>query len=278
MNAASLDRDDVDWVLPGWILIWSFVLSTGVAAMLGGTTSDQLSDDANELLGLALGGMFAAWSMLSTWSVMIDLPSGHRKRQNSVSGRHPQQSQPRICMAVLGMMNVAVLVIFLRREFDLQDSGVGGIAILLAALSILVPLIVWQWTYRRIHRGAVEVKNQRSIRQILGLTAVMAVLIAVLQLGDQALGVSFAFSATAIFSSVLWILMMLTILGRRWWMIFVSIPAFAAQIILISFLVDSQSTNIEAEIMRLNGLVIGFYGCAFLLLVLARSSRHRWVS
>lgn len=277
MKVAPPDRDDVDWVLPGWILIWSFVLSATVAALVGSTTSDQLSDEANRLLGLALGGMFAAWSMLCTWSVMIDLPSWDGKHQGSIEAVRGQPIRSRVGMVLIWITNVAVLAFLLRRERELQDSGVFGINFLLAALSVLVPLIVWQWTYRRIHRGIVEEKNRRSIRQILGLTAVMAVLIAALQFGDQAMGVSFAFSATTVISSLLWILMLFTILGRRWWMLFVSIPAVAAQAISISFLVDSQSVNIEAEIMRSSGFVFGFYCCGVLLLALARSSGHRWM-
>lgn len=282
MTKEVVDRGDVDWVLPGWTLTWSFVLSTAVFAFLSGPTSDQLSDDANRILGLALGGLFAAWTTLGTWSVMIDLPSWRGVEKAPVVGQPndaaiQQQLQPRVTMTLVWLVQVGMLTFLIRGSTELQNSGVFGFIVLFAALSFLVPLIVWQWTYRRIHRGIVKGKNRRSIRQILGLTAVMAFGIATLQLSHQALEVPFALIAMALISSVLWIVMLATMLGTRWWMIFISFPLVVAQLISISFLVDSQSINIEAEIMRSSGFVVGFYLCALLLLALARSSSHRWV-
>lgn len=269
MINSTLDRGLLDRTTPSWMLVWSGVFSVAIGGILHGVESADLSDDIAVFLAIAMGAVSAAWLMVGTWTVLIDMPQFEPTLSASVVTS--QRVWPRIGMLLLWLANVGTLAFFVR-----HDSNAMGKVLIVASVGIMGPIILWQWTQQRIHRGVVLIKQKRSIRQILGLTFTVAVMIAILNLSRVLFDSSSAFATLVVSNALLWALMLWIMLGRWWWMIIVTVPIILAQGIAVSSLI-AAGRDADSQAVQLGGFSCSFYLLSLLLLTVLRSGGHRWM-
>lgn len=276
MNTSLIDQDVanqgiVDRVFIGWVFAWSFALSIVVVGNLSGHSVGNLSNENAVTLGFAMGGLSAVWSLIGTWIVLIDLPVTPVDRHGEEESG--QRLRPRVPVLGFWLANIAIVSLCVYE----QASALAQI-LLTVTTSILVAVVSLQWTNQRIHRNSVPSrKKKRSIRQILGVTTTIALMIATLKAGDELLQLSGALTAMVVSSAALWLVLLLTTLGRWWGIGLVTIPAVIVQWIVVSILMDLQSRTTETMIMRFSGGILGFYFFSLMFLMLMRSSGHRWI-
>ncbi|WP_250930790.1 hypothetical protein [Aporhodopirellula aestuarii] len=263
------DEAHPDWVLLGWLAVWSLVLTFTIGGILNGQTSRGLPDETQLTLGLALGGLCAAWITIGSWVALIHLP--RRDDLQTRSDTAKQQMRPRIAVVLAWFANLVLFIALIPQEFDI-------IAQLLAivGLGITGPMIAWQWSHRRIHRGEPQTAGRQSIRQILGIAFTIAVAMASLKLYERCLGLSASATTLLVSVAISWLLMLRIMLGRWWAFIFAVLPTgFFFRMVVLS-LIDLRSRDSEAQILRSTGILVGFYFFALIFLLLMRSSGHRW--
>jgi len=260
-----------DRALLGWAFAWSGLLCLVVAGIVQSGRRDSMANDVQVSLGFAMGGLAAAWTLIGTWIALIDLPQD--EQESNSAGGEKQRLTPRLSVLVVWICFAAPLAYSLRRESDVLAQ-----ILLTVAIGILAPVIAMQWTRQRIRRESLFVPKQRSIRQILEMTTTIAVLIAALQFGNRWLDVPVSMQALVVSTGILWIVMMLIVLSHWWWIVFITVPMVVVQWIAVSSLVGIQGRDTEAEILRFNGAIAGFYLFALIFLTLMRSSGHRWIS
>lgn len=270
MTTVAIDRNEVDPVLLGWILVWASVLTLAVAGIVNGTPNDGPPADTALALGLTLGGLSAAWTAAGTWIAVIHLPVWGNTVDPHESTR--QRIGPRAEILALLLVNIVIVAIMMRNELDQLVE-----VLLSVMLGVMGTVIIWQWTQQRIHRGTLPIRSRRSIRQMLGLTFTIALVIAVLKFSDRWLGASTVTIVLAVSNAVIWLVMLLTALGRWCQMALLSVPLVAGQWIAIAILAEFESRDVEMQTIRISGMIISFYFSAFLLLVLMRSSGYRWI-
>ncbi len=269
MINSTLNRGLLDRTTPSWMLVWSGVFSVAIGGILHGVKSADLSDDIAVFLAIAMGAVSAAWLMVGTWTVLIDMP--HFEPTLSAQGVISQRVWPRIGMLLLWLANVGTLAFFVR-----HDSNALGKVLIVASVAIIRPIILWQWTQQRIHRGVILVKQKRSIRQILGLTFTVALMIAILNLSGVLFDSSTAYTTMVVSNAFLWALMLWIMLGRWWWLIIVTIPIILAQGIAVSSLI-AAGRDADSQAVQLGGFSCSFYLLSLLLLTVLRSSGHQWL-
>ncbi|WP_436717841.1 hypothetical protein U8335_14410 [Roseiconus lacunae] len=286
-DSNSVGRNDVDGVFLGWAFLWSLVLMITVAAMLAGDRATDLPMQQQFSVGLALGGLSAIWAAIGSWVNLIELPAiGNaiaREDQprdtepvDSKPVRQPQQRQQQRHAARFQVGAILVLSV-VAMGFAIRHDPQSIAQVALAALfAVAIVVVVMQWTGRRLHRGLVGETGQRSIRQIMHLTTTIALLVAIFKLTNDKIGLSDELFAMVVSLGGLWLALMFLLLGRYWWLLFISVPLLVVQLMAISFFFDSQSRNLESDLSRFSGTVVGFYVLAILVLGLMRSSGHRW--
>ncbi|EMI55234.1 hypothetical protein [Rhodopirellula sallentina] len=221
------------------------------------------------MLGITIGGLCATWTLAGTWAALIHLP-WQRSFTDRV-GAHRQQMQPRLIVIAAWLCNLVLLVVLVRHEPALALQ-----ALCITGISVVGPMIAWQWSHQRIHRSELQPPERRSIRQILGIAFTVAVAIASFQLAERGLGRSISTTTLILTIAISWLLMLIVLLGRWWGVILFILPSgFAVRLAVVS-LVDLRARDSEAQILRASGILIGFYFFATLLLFLMRSSGHRW--
>ena len=274
MMSAEIERNQVDTVLLGWTLVWSSVASLGIVVFVNAEWPVDLGESAQIVLGIAMGGAVAAWTLLATWSILIHLPA-ESVADDAVADDAVQVRRERIAP------RVAVLLILLV-QFTLFAFGLGDARHILAeivpsvVLGVAGAALAFQWTRQRIHRGMVVQKNRRSISQILGATTTVALTLALLKGVENWFSVSNHLLITIATISFFWMLMLWLSLGRFWWFALATIPIAGLVWGIITVTVDAESRDVEAVWMRSTGFVLGFYFLAMTLLLLMRSSGHRW--
>ncbi len=269
MKKPAHDDAQPDWGLLGWLGVWSLVLTFAIGGVLNGQTSRSLPEESQSVLGMAMGGLCAAWIALGSWVALIHLPKRNDLQERDVVA--PQQTQPRVAVVIAWSVNLILLVALIWQDTDL-------IAQLLAivGLGITGPLIAYQWSHRRIHRGEPQTTERQSIRQILGIAFTIAVAIASLKLYERYLGLTASASVLLVCIAISWLAMLIIILGRWWALIFILIPiGFVFRMFVLS-LIELRSRDSEAQILRASGILFGFYFFSLIFLLLMRSSGHRW--
>ncbi|MCA9139138.1 MAG: hypothetical protein KDB00_20335 [Planctomycetales bacterium] len=269
MSPSTSEQDSVDHVLIAWMLIWSWVLT--FALIRSEPLVAITSDEGQIAVGLAAGGLSAVWTLIGTWIGLINLP---KQREHHADDESPgQRLRPRLILLVIWLVNVAVVSLALHR------NGPVLAEILLTALSgVMGPFVVWQWTSQRIYRGKVFVRKRRSIRQILGIATSIAVVIAALKMADEWFKLPGPLIVLVVSSAVLWLFMVTTTLGQWWGMIALTIPVVIVQCMIVAMLVDLHGLDSEALIMHFMAFICCYYCISMVLLMLMRSSRHRWIN
>ncbi|MFG0287301.1 MAG: hypothetical protein ACF8CQ_03955 [Rhodopirellula sp. JB044] len=258
-----------DYVLLGWTAVWSLVCTFAVGGILNGNSSDGLDNQAQTLLGIAIGGLCATWTLAGTWAALIHLP--WQPRSEDRNGVHRQQIQPRLIVMVALLCNLLLLVVLSSHEPILVVH-----VLCITGLSIVGPMIAWQWSHQRIHRSELQAPDRRNIRQILGIAFTVAVAIASFQVAERGFGRSISTTTLILTIAISWLLMLIVLLGRWWGVILFILPSGFGVRLAVASLVDLRSRDSEAQILRTSGILIGFYFFATLLLFLMRSSGHRW--
>lgn len=270
MTEPSFERNEFDSVLLGWTLVWSAFLTIATIGLVKGTTSQTLSDDNPFFCGMVVGGLCAAWTLAGTWIALMHLTPPFAVPD--ADGVMPQLMLPRLGPLLVLLANMVVVASMLR-----HDRPLISLIMLAVGTSIAGPVLVWQWTGRRIHRSVFSAANKRSIRQTLGLATTVAIVIGALKFSHRWLGLSSLDLAMAISLATLWTMLLMVKLCRSWWLIFLTIPVAMLQWIAMTLYMDDVSREGEMQVMRFAGMLLGFYGFAWLLLTVARSSGHRWI-
>lgn len=279
MTDSLSDHNEVDRALLGWALVWSFALTATIAAILHAQPNNFLPNGTGIALALAMGGLSATWTLIGTWALLIHLPAasdapapGGIDSGNTDSGNTVRQRmRPQIAVMLVWLTNVAILAMLIRQEHKLLTQ------VLVTALAgIMLSVIAFQWTQQRIRRESVFVPKKRSIRQLLGVATTIALLIALMQWSHRWLGASGSLSVLVASTAVLWIVMLSTILGRWWGLVFLTIPAVIVQWFVVSSWVDIMGRDGETQVRQFSGTILGFYIFSLMFLMLMRSSGHRW--
>lgn len=262
---AAREVTEPDPVLFGWTVGWTLVLSGLTIQFLGGAPLESLSGAHAIFSGVAVGGLAASWSLAGTWAFLIDLPSIQEH------GPPRQRNAIRLMVVMLLAVNAAILFAFAAR-----NGAFLGQAVMTCALSTLGPVLVWQWTRRAIHRRDSARRQRRTIRQIMGLTAMVAIAIGALKLAKAEIGITIPAMVLSISSAGLWLLLLFAVLGRWWQLGLLTLLVFAAQVIGMLLFVEFET---QSEVVVINftiGFMPGFYLLSTVLLMLSRSSGHRW--
>ncbi|MEM6468895.1 MAG: hypothetical protein AAF802_04950 [Planctomycetota bacterium] len=256
----------IDFQLLGWLSIWSILLSvtTRLTAVMG----------FSALLGLSMGCLIVTWAATGSWLVLIDVPAvGFRpdaEATDTTTTTPPQQVMPRIVVALFLFFNVALFAFG-----DIPRTIVGETAGT-AFAAVIGATLVWQWTRRRISRSMNHWASRRSIRQLMGLSVTIAILLAILGPSVRWANLKSASVGMMVAVSLTWVISMAVLLSSRWWMAFGLPMLVLLSAIAVSFLIDGDGRDIDADIQRMSGILCGSYLFGVLLLLLMKSSRHRW--
>jgi len=288
MTNLTRQRDVPDEVLLGWLLIWGVVLTIALISALAGSPARDVPDATQTALGVAMGGLAAVWVASGTWVGLIHLPchedhssAGQDTTAKTETGTSEdsnteiaerQRIGSRITVVVLLLINLAVLGYGIR-----QDPSLVAQLLVIVMVGVTGPLLAWQYTRRRIYRRSVSDSGRQSIRQILGMVFTIALASAALRFADRGFGLSSSMIVLILSMAAIWTVMLWIMLGRWWWLIFLTLPMFAAQWLTVASLLDTRNPDAESQILRFGGLIIGFYFFAFLFLALMRSSGHGWL-
>jgi hypothetical protein len=259
------ERDRVDWRLLIWLGVWSLAMVMTIAGLLNGQPPESLTVQASAVLGMAMGGLAASWITTGTWVALIHLPDTERG--------HGQRLAPRMFVVVVWLIMAGCLAIVVRQSLTLLIH-----MLVMVAIGITGPLIVWHWTHRRIHHGDPFEAKRRSIRQLLGVTFTVALAIAALNLSYRWTGMTLAFAVLMVWSAVMWTWMTVTMLSRWWGAILLTIPLLIAEWFTVASLIDLRDRTAEALVRQHAGYMLGFYCVAILFLMMMRSSGHRWLA
>ncbi|MCC9600896.1 hypothetical protein LOC67_09985 [Stieleria sp. JC731] len=283
MNEPYSDRSEVDGALLAWCFVWSWILTFLIASVVYRTGAQSLSDSQHTVLGLAMGGLMAIWSTIGTWINLIDLPKYDRQSNEDEGSNvdrglnkhaaNVQRHQPRMTIGLLWLLNIGVLAITLRHDLEILNE-----LCLATAVSVTIPLIIMQWSNRRIHRNLRPQSPVRSIRQIMKVTTTIAILASLFKFSDNVSRLSEEFSAFVLALGSLWIVMLAMVLCDSWWLSIFSLPIVMLLLSAMSFHFSSTDRNIETDIIRYITAVSSFYVVALLFLALMRSSGHRWLT
>ncbi|TWT92240.1 hypothetical protein [Neorhodopirellula pilleata] len=265
MNAISTHCDHEDWRLLGWIGIWSLAFLVVIASLLKLTsTLDDLTDDSRFVLGFAMGGLAVTWTAAATWAALIHLPSA--------SDPTRQRVRSRIAVAVIGIVEIVYLG-WMSRPY----SSLFVEAVLSTMVATAGPILVWQWTRRRIHRTEQVVSHRRKIRHLMEMTFIIAIIAAVLNWGCRWPEISTTKLVVIVSNAFVWTFVLSVILGRWWPSAVLAIPILISQLVVSASLVESMGQAGDGQIEQNAGTILGFHFFTFLLLILMRSSNHRWI-
>ena len=274
MTPASFNRADADGVLLAWLFAWSVALTTVVAGILHEVPSGDLPEDSQLIFGLAMGALSAVWITTGTWITLIQLP----RRSTAGSSNSfidddipPQLRRPRTTVSLVWIGNAALFCVLAKHDPTMIAQLLSTVM-----MGVTGPLIVWQWTRRRIHRGELRPLGRRSIREILTLTLIVAVAIATMRFCERKFEFSSSVTAMIISIALVWGVASMTMLGRWWGLAVITIPLVAVQWVTVLSLIELRGRGSEARVQQSIGVIVGFYLFALLFLALMRSSGHRW--
>ena len=259
------ERDRVDWRLLSWLGVWSLAMVMTIGGLLNGQPPESLTIEGSAVLGLAIGGLAAAWIATGTWVALIHLPHAELGQR--------QRLAPRMVVVVVCLIMAGCLAFAMRQSLTLFVQ-----LLVMVAIGIAGPLIVWHWTHRRIHQGDPFEANRRSIRQLLGVTFTAALAIAALNLSYRWTGMTLALAVLMVWSAVMWTWMTVTMLSRWWGAILLTIPLLIAEWFTVASLIDLRGRTAEVLVRQYAGCMLGFYCFALLFLMLMRSSGHQWLA
>ncbi|OYP34915.1 hypothetical protein [Rhodopirellula sp. MGV] len=269
------NRSAIDGAFLGWCFVWAIVLSATAIGIAGTSKLDQPSKETMISLGLAVGGLAGIWSVTGTWLSLIHLPDTTANATDAIGlspDRIEQSHGPRIQIGILWLANLTTVGFFLRQSPQLLVP-----LFFIVAMTITISVAVMQWTSRRIIRETRPPSPKRSIRQIMQVTTTIAIFAGAAKLLAGQFEISKGMYALVISIGALWLVMLLSMLGRYWWSSLISIPLAILQLISLSFFFSANNRNVEGDIMLFGGTVVGFYLVAFLFLALLRTSGHRWL-
>lgn len=263
MNDGTLEQNQVDGVLLGWLLVWSLVLSLTVCSFGLAGDDANLSGDGQFLLASSLGGLAATWTVIATWLSLIHVPARAHSR------RHVRRFQfGMTCFLLINAIGIAIT--------QRSMPSITTQLMLMASVSSLGPFLIWQWFRRPIHRGLTPPTGQRSIRQILGMAITIAFANVLFKIASVWMDLSQAMVTLVLSIAVGWTLLLLAMLGRQWAWIFGLIPLCIGQPFAVLLVMGMESNDADEQAMTVAGTFFGFYLFAMLYLVLLRSSGHNW--
>ncbi|MEM0925285.1 MAG: hypothetical protein AAGJ83_04545, partial [Planctomycetota bacterium] len=143
--------------------------------------------------------------------------------------------------------------------------------------SVAAATLVWQWSRCRITRQAKRPRASRSIRHLMGLSVTIAILLALLAPGIQWAKLTSASVGLMLSQSMIWVICLVVMLSRRWWLIFTMPIVAGVCIMAVSFLIEADGRDFDADVERMSGVFIGEFFFGVLLLLLMRTGGHRWL-
>lgn len=252
-----------DFRLLFWLGVWSIGGSIAVGVIVG--TNSNYADNENTMIALsaAIGVLVSAWNAMLTWVFVADLPNKEDPQQ--------QRMAPRICCGITLAINIAVLMFFCR-----------AVAIVLFQIGSFVlvanagPLVVWQWTKRRISRAPTIISSQTSIWQLMIVTSISATAFAGASMCFKEV-TSVAFMASVLFSAVVWLGLLVLLLGNCWWLypLLLIFQFFCIYVVIL--LIDQSNIQAVRETSGLGTMMTVSFIFSTLFVLLMRSSGHRWL-
>ena len=237
--------------------------------MINGQPVSELNESGYGLLGAASGCLISAWTLMGTWIGLADRPWLLTDRSRRFAAK--------LAMAAPFVASVLVIVstVWLRR--DTSNTRLVTHLILTSMIALTGPMITWQWTRRRIHRGATRPRHSQSIRQILGIVLTIALAIGAIRMSQRWLGITVASTAFIVSISLNWVLMLSMLLGKRPWYALLLIGLLIAEWITFSTLVDLQTQKSNQELVFLGAMLHCSFGFSLLFVLQMRSRGYRWL-
>ncbi|WP_404305240.1 hypothetical protein [Neorhodopirellula lusitana] len=264
-----------DKILLCWLLIWAFVLTAVICAMLSSTPSDQTVSAAQFVFGIANGGLTAIWTMTGSWLALIYLA------EHPIPASHDSKLQPMTWLSQVRLHRFVLLTLLCNLAVFAFASWPTPALMVQTLLTVLVgvagSVVLRQWTQQRIYRGQKPEKPRRSIREILRIALTVAFAIAVFKLGSRWFGLTDSSLAMIPLTGLLWLVLLATMLGRWWLGILAGIPIAIGQWTAVTSLIDLRGRKVELETSQVTGMILGFVFFSLLFLLLMRSSGHRWL-
>lgn len=252
-----------------WPSVWMIAATGLIVAMINGQSLSGLNESGYALLGAATGCLISAWTLMGTWIGLAARP------WLLADGSH--RFATHLAMAAPGLVTALVLISAVWLRHDTSTRLLITHLVLTATISLIGPLIVWQWTRRRIHRGETRSRHPQSIRQILGVVLTIALAIGAIRMSQRWLGITVAETAVIMPIAFNWVLMLGVLLGKRPWFVLLLIGFLIAEWITISTMVELQTQKDDRELTFIGAMLHCSFGFSLLFLIQMRASGYRWL-
>jgi hypothetical protein len=253
-----------DGGLLSWVLIWSFASTAAIIAMVSRDGFDSTNPFTSLAMGLATGTLSAAWTGLALWVLLLDHAERGRGRRSRLAIR--------MGTASLLVFNLIGLVYFAGKDIP----GLGP-AIALFVVNLAEILLVRVSTKRRISLNEMGGEVQVSVSQLLMITTIVAVLLAIIKLLFVYFDMLIDFALIVMLHSGIWLLSIVFLLGRHWWAY--SLCVFGLVLLLLGT-TDYLQNVIRGSIihvqLQFDGMLASAFVVSTLLILLIRSSGYRW--
>lgn len=249
-----------DRTIGGWLVAWAGFYSVAMGMISRQGPWRSLSPETQTLVGAIMGGLAAVWVTAATWAILIDLaafPGDTRKHYG-----------PRLGVAAVIVINAAILAL-------LGDVPVYP-PLTITLLSIVPPLVIWQWSGQRISRMPSQPMMRKSIRQLFEITGTLAIAFATFNAVSGQSDSATVYGVMGLIHGLIGTVLLLTLLGRWWWTFGITLLLLPLHSIAIVSLIDFAAPKADAHANSAAVMAASLFLHSILFLLLMRSSRLRW--
>lgn len=256
-----------------WPSVWAIAATGMIISMVGNHSLNRLDEWGYALLGAATGCLVATWTLTGTWISLADRP----RCQTAGFHHSTKQLAKQLTMAAPCLATALALISVVWLRQNTASKLLITQPLLTSVIAFVGPLIVWQWTHRRIHRDGIHPRHSQSIRQILGIVLTMALAIGTIRTSQRWFGINEVTTAIIVSISFNWVLMLGVLLGKRPWVLLPLIGLVFAQWIAVSTMFDLQTQKNGDELTFLAAMLFCSFGFSLLFLLQIRASGYRWL-
>ena len=243
----------------GWAAAWGVIYNMVLVMTVARQDVESLPPTLHGLVGVAMGGLAICWAAAGTWAWLINFHD------------HREAIGIRIAVGIVIVINGIGLIAW--------NSQVASPVTVVTMLTVLFPFLTWQWTGQKLSRRPLPISKHRSIRKLFEITLTLALLFASINAMVRAIGAigdTPVIIATGLLHSVIWVMLMFTLLGRWWWAAMATLLVLALQPVAIVSLVDYRAMNADSFALLAGMMVASLFLHSVMFLLLMRSSRLRW--
>jgi hypothetical protein len=253
-----------DGGLLSWVFIWSFSSTAAIIAMVSRDGFDSTDPFTSLAMGLALGTLSAAWTGLALWILLLDHVERGRGRRSRLAIR-------------MGSASLLVFNLIGLLYFAGKDIPSLGLAVALFVVNLAGILLVRVSTKRRISLNEMAGKMQISVSQLLMVTTIVAVLLAIIKLLFVYFDMLLGFALIVMLHSGIWLLSIVFLLGRHW--LAYSLCVFGLVLLLLGttdYLQNVIRGSINHIQLQFDGMLASSFLVSTLLGLVLRSRGFRW--